>query len=200
MLQPTRRALTAGGALVFLGAAAPAPSPTDMILGSARAKVTVVEYASLSCPHCARFHNDVFPAFRKKYIDSGKVRFVYREFLTEPVQLAMAGALLARCAGKGKYFSVVEDVFRSQNEIYETGQFRTIMLRIAKNAGLTEPQFEACMTDQAALAALNDRVEGYVRDESINSTPTFFINGVKVKEGEITLAELDQAIARAARR
>jgi protein-disulfide isomerase len=199
MLQPTRRSLTAGGALLFLGAAAPAPGPTDMILGKASAKVTVVEYASTSCPHCAKFHNEVFPAFRKKYVDSGKVRFVYREFLTEPVQLAAAGPLLARCAGKAKYFQVIEDVFRSQAEIYETGQFRTILLRIAGKAGLNEQQFEACVTDEKALDALNSRVETYVRDGEIDSTPTFVVNGVKV-QGEPTLAALDQAIAQAARR
>src|SRR5665213_2186956 len=83
-------------------------------MGDPRAKVTVVEYASASCPHCARFNNDVFPAFKAKYIDTGKVRYVLREFLTEPVQVAAAGFLLARCAGKGKYFGALDDFFHGQ--------------------------------------------------------------------------------------
>ena len=112
-------------ALILLPAASmaarPAIRPDDMTLGNARAKVVVVEYASLSCPHCARFHATVFPAFRKKYIDSGKVLFVYREFITSPAEVAVPATMLARCAGKDRYFQVVDRVFAAQDEMYKDG-------------------------------------------------------------------------------
>src|SRR5579871_3142309 len=110
-----RQFIGAGGALGVAAslawpALADAPvvtaQPDDMTLGSPKAKVTVIEYASASCPHCARFNNEVFPAFKAKYVDTGRVFYVFREFLTEPASLAAAAFLTARCAGKGKYFGV----------------------------------------------------------------------------------------------
>jgi protein-disulfide isomerase len=211
---PTRRlALIAAAALTATAAfAAPAKEaakphakaadaapakPADMSLGSPRAKVELVEYASLSCPHCARFNNDVFPAFRTRYVDTGKVRYTLREMLTPPAQVAAAGFLLARCAGPAKYFKVVDEVFRSQPRWTEgDGDIRPIFLEIAKNNGLTEPQFDACLSDQAGLAALQARVQTAV-SAGVNATPTFFINGKKVGEGEMTLEQLDAAIAEA---
>jgi len=94
--------------------AAPAKPPADYSLGSPKAKVQVVEYASLSCPHCAKFNEEVFPAFKAKYVDTGQVRYTLREMLTPPAEVAAAGFLLARCAGPAKYFGVVDAVFRSQ--------------------------------------------------------------------------------------
>src|SRR4051812_10112335 len=106
-------ALTASAALA--APAMPTEQPGDMSLGSPKAKVRVVEYASLSCPHCARFNDEVFPAFKAKYVDTGKVRYTLREMLPPPAEVAAAGFLLARCAGPGKYFKVVDEVFRSQS-------------------------------------------------------------------------------------
>ncbi len=165
----------------------------DMTMGPESAKVKVVEYASLSCPHCARFNNDVFPLFKKKYIDTGLVHYTFREFLTEPVPLAAAGALLARCAGKDKYFGVLDAVFRGQEEIYRTGDVRGVLLRIAQSSGMTEPQFEACVGDEAAQKALAKRVEAWGDKDKITATPTFIINGKKL-EGEVTMAQFDETI------
>ena len=165
----------------------------EMTLGDANAKVTVIEYASASCVHCARFNSDVFPEFRKKYIDTGKVRYVFREFLTPPVQLAAAGFLLARCAGKDKYFSVLDAVFRGQEEMAQTNDIRGVLLRIAQSAGLSEDQFTACISDEKALKALNDRVQKATTEEKIESTPTFIVNGKKMV-GEQTMADFDAAI------
>jgi protein-disulfide isomerase len=178
------------------GAEAKGP-PVDFSLGSPKAKVQVVEYASLSCPHCARFNADVFPAFKAKYVDTGQVRYTLREMLTPPAQVAAAGFLLARCAGPDKYFKVVDEVFRSQPRWAQgDGDIRPIFLEIAKNNGLTEAQFDACLTNQASLTALQGRVQAAV-DAGVNSTPTFFVNGKKVSEGEMTLEALDAAIAAA---
>jgi protein-disulfide isomerase len=170
----------------------------DMRLGDPNAKVTVIEYASASCPHCARWNADVFPAFKAKYIDTNKVNYVFREFITPPPQLAAAGALLARCTGKDKYFSTLDAVFHAQEEIYQSGDIRGPLLRIAQASGMSEEQFNACVSDDTALKAFNARVQTYVQRDKITSTPTFVINGKKL-EGEQTLAGLDTAIAEASK-
>ena len=142
MRSQTRRllmavALTASVAVALSGCAKKeAASADDMSLGNPKAKVTVVEYASASCVHCGRWNNEVFPSFKTKYIDTGKVNYVYREFLTQPVQVAAASFLLARCAakdgGKEKYFSVIDSVYHAQEEMFTTGQYREILLRIVQ--------------------------------------------------------------------
>jgi protein-disulfide isomerase len=177
-------------------AAAPAPVADDMSMGSPKAKVTVIEYGSASCTHCAHFNNDIFPAFKAKYVDTGKVRYVFREFLTEPVNLAAASFLLARCAGKDKYFSVLDAVFKAQADIYKTGDADTALHKIAQDAGLSEDKAKACLADKAAVDALNARVQGYIDNDKISGTPTFFVDGERM-EGVQTLDKLDAAIARA---
>ena len=188
--------LTAAVALATPALAAfPASEPDDMAMGSAKAPVEVIEYASASCPHCARFNNDVFPDFKKKYVDTGKVRYVFREFFTEPVQVAAAGFLLARCAPKGKYFPVLDDFFHGQAKMYETGDLKSLVLSAGKNAGMTDEQSLACFDDKAAADALNERVRRHAM-EGVDSTPTFVINGTKLGDldHETTLADLDAAI------
>ena len=202
----TRRLLTAVALTASLGVALAgcdkkeSVSADDMSLGNANAKVTVVEYASASCIHCGRWNNEVFPAFKAKYIDTGRVHYVYREFLTEPVQVASAAFLMARCAGKDKYFSVLDSVYHSQEEMFTTGDYRGVLLRIAQSAGMDEAQFTSCVTDEKALKALNARVEKYQADAKITGTPTFVINGKKAggdDGGEQSMAQLDAAIAAA---
>jgi protein-disulfide isomerase len=173
----------------------PAAEPDDMTMGSAKAPVEVIEYASASCPHCARFNNDVFPAFKKKYIDTGKVHYVFREFLTSPVQVAAAGFLLARCAPKDKYFQVVDDFFKGQAHAYETGDVKDLILSTGKRAGLSEQKIGDCFADQDAADALNDRVTRHQKD-GVDSTPTFVINGTKLADldHETALTDLDAAI------
>jgi protein-disulfide isomerase len=177
-----------------------AAGPEDMTLGNPQAKVLVAEYASVGCPHCAAFNNDVFPAFKAKYIDTGKVHYVFHEMLVggqSEQALAAAGFLLARCAGKDKYFAVNDEVFHAQQALYTSGDLRGGLLRIAQSLGMTEPQFNACVGDQAALKALDARVEKAGKD-GVNETPTFIINGSKI-EGNQTLATLDKAIADASK-
>jgi protein-disulfide isomerase len=200
---PTRRrllslflatGLAAGGAVAATPASTKlAPQPGDMNLGSPKAKVQVVEYASLSCPHCARFNADVFPAFKAKYVDTGKVRYTLREMLTPPAEVAAAGFMLARCAGPGKYFKVVDAVFRSQSQW--DGDIKPVFLAIAKKNGMTDAQFESCLTNQANMDAVNKRVKAAI-DLGVSSTPTFFINGRKY-EGEMSLKQFDAALAAA---
>jgi protein-disulfide isomerase len=165
----------------------------EVVLGNPNAKVTVIEWASLTCPHCARFNEEVFPAFKKKYIDSGQVQDVFREFLTPPEQVAAAGFLIARCAGREKYFNVTDAVFHSQQEMFSTGDVRGILMRIGASAGMSEAQVTACISDEKSLAALNDRLKKAIEVDKIAATPTFMINGTKL-EGEQPMAKFDEVI------
>jgi protein-disulfide isomerase len=217
MTATRRAALATVVAAVLTGAAAPAPKPPaktsarppapgagrwpsapgDMSLGKPNAPVRVVEYLSLSCPHCAHFHAEVFPAFKAKYIDTGRVYFTVRELLTAPVEVAAAGFLMARCGDGSKYFPIVDQVFKSQSR-WQQGQIKPIFLEIAKANGLTEAQFQACITDEKAGEALDGRVKYAVETDHVDSTPTFFVNGVKLDSQTVpTLPELDVAIASA---
>ena len=170
-------------------------SDGEMSLGNAKAKVTVIEYASVTCPHCARFNEEVFPALKTKYIDTGKVRYIFREFLTPPQQVAAAGFLMARCAGADKYFSVVDAIFHSQQEMFTQGAaIRGVLFRIGRSADMTDDKINSCIQDEKALKALNDRFEKAINVDKIDGTPTFVINGKKLESGEKTLAQLDAEI------
>lgn len=196
----TRRLLLVAAAAVTLaacGGGSGGAAEGEMAMGKADAPVTVVEYASVTCSHCATFNEEVFPAFKKKYVDTGQVRYVFREFLTPPTDVAAAGFLVARCAGPAKYFSVVDAIMRSQQEMF-TGSganVRPTLLRIAQTAGMSEQQFNACINDDAQLDALNKRVEAGI-SAGISSTPTFVIGSQKL-EGAQSMAALDKAIAAA---
>ena len=174
-------------------------SSGDMSMGKPDAPVKMDEYASTTCSHCGRFNNDVFPAFKAKYIDTGKVYYTLHEFLTPPEAVAAAGFLTARCAGKDKYFAVIDALFHSQQEMFETGDARGTLLKVAQSAGLSEEQFNKCVSDEEANKALAKRIETAQREKGITSTPTFFFNGKKVKEGEMTMEELDAAVAEASK-
>jgi protein-disulfide isomerase len=163
----------------------------EMVLGNPKAKVTMIEYASASCPHCARMNNDVIPEFKKKYVDTGKVRYVFREFLTPPEQFAGVAFLMARCAGQDQYFPILDDVFHDQTAIYESGDLLGGLLKIAAKHGLSKEQLQAC-TDEKAGEALNARVAKASKD-GINATPTFIIGSTKI-EGEKTLADLEAVV------
>ena len=202
---PTRRPFAAAAVMASVtlagcaksGGPAGQPQPDDMTLGAANAKVKVVEYASASCPHCARFAIDVFPAFKARYVDTGKARFTLKEYLTQPQVLAAGGFLLARCAGKDRYFPVLDAIFRAQDQMVQSGDFSAGLRRIAKDSGgLTDAQFEACMEDKAAEKALEARVNRHLKVDKVAATPTFVINGKRF-EGAMTLPELDAAIAKA---
>ena len=192
-------AAAAGAALALAscnkGGAGGAATDEAMFMGKADAPIVIEEYASTTCSHCGRFATEVLPGFKAKYIDTGKVKWVYHEFLTPPEAVAAAGVLVARCAGKDKYFSVLDALFHSQEEMYRTGDARGTLLKVAQSAGMTEAQFNACVQDEKAATALNARIEKAQKERNISSTPTFFVNGKKLKEGELTMEELDAAVA-----
>ena len=162
----------------------------EKIMGPADAKVTVVEYASMSCPHCAAFDKDVFDAFKLKYIDSGQVRFIFREFpLNAP---AYAVSMVARCAPADKFFDVVHTYFREQDKWLIQGDVKAKILDIATGFGFTPQTFDACLANQALFKAI-DEVRARGAGFGVRGTPTFFING-KVLRGEASLEQLAREI------
>jgi protein-disulfide isomerase len=168
------------------------PGPLgDQIQGAADAPVTIIEYASMTCPHCAHFHETTYPELKRKYIDTGKVRFIFREFPLDP--LAAAGSMLARCAGKEKYFPMVESLF-SQQKDWVTQKPLQPMMAIAKQAGFTQETFDKCLANQQMLDGIEASRTRASQKLNVNSTPTFFING-KIFRGTLTVDELDKQLA-----
>lgn len=193
-----RRAVIVGlPAAALTACAKPAPPVGDDVsMGDPKAPVKVVEYASVACPVCGRWYREVFAAFKVKYIDTGKIYYTFREMLVGDAteqSMAAAGFLLARCAGRDKYFKVVDAIFQNQNDIYNDP--RGGLLKIAQANGLDEKKFTACVNDAAALQALNNRVQNYVTVGGVNATPTFVVNGSAMEPGYHSMAELDAAIA-----
>jgi protein-disulfide isomerase len=197
-----RGALAGVVALVALPAWArrATPEPDDMAIGNPRARVTVVEYASAGCPHCAEWSNDVFPAFKAKFIDTGRVRFILRECVTGDPDLAMAGFQVARCAGgPAKYFQVLESVFKRQKEIFAAGGGGAILYEIGGSVGMDKAAVDACVASQDGFAAVQARSDRHANVDKVSSTPTFDVNG-KIIEGFTSLADLGAAIAAARRK
>jgi len=172
----------------------PGPLP-DLVLGKADAPVTVIEYASMTCPHCASFHKTTYQALKTKYIDTGKVRFIFREFPLD--ELAVAGSMLARCAGKedsAKALALIDVLFASQDKWAAS---RTnpvpILQQIARQAGITEKAFDECLKDQKLYNDIMAVRERGSKEYKVESTPTLFVNG-KMQKGGATIEELDKLI------
>jgi protein-disulfide isomerase len=172
-------------------AAKPVALP-DMALGPAKARVTIIEYASMSCPHCAAFEENVFPMLRSKYIDAGKVRFMFREF---PLDItAAAASLLARCVANGddeKYFSAVQQLFKAQDRLMT--QATETLHEIGKQSGMDEQTVDACVKDQVVLDKLSADKKFAFETLKVDVTPTFFINGEMIK-GAMSFEELDATL------
>ena len=154
----------------------------DIALGQANAPVTMIEYASVMCPHCAEFHADIWPRIKQNYIDTGKVRFVFREFATEPREYAYAGFMIARCVGTTpqKYYDMLGVLFEQQRPIFEAAranQGREKLLEIAGAAGLSEAQFNTCVSDPAGIERIHKVEEKGQAQFKIEGTPTIIIDG-----------------------
>ncbi|MGE3064057.1 MAG: DsbA family protein [Hyphomicrobiaceae bacterium] len=169
----------------------PGPLP-EMVMGKADAPVTVVEYASMTCSHCAHFHNTVLPKFKEKYIDTGKVRLVLREFPLD--DLAAAAFMLARCAGGDKTLPLIDALFEKQdNWAFVRGNPVPELFKFAKQAGFTQEAFDKCLTDQKLLDEITSIRKTASEKFGVNATPTFFINGKRLR-GAPTLEEFDKVL------
>jgi protein-disulfide isomerase len=186
----TAVAQTASGEVPLAELLLPGPLG-DQVLGAANAPVTIIEYASMTCPHCSQFHKTVYPELKKKYIDTGKVRFIFREFPLDP--LAAAASMLARCAGKDKYFPLIEAFFEAQGDWVVQKPLQP-MFAIAKQAGFTQQTFDECLANQQMLNGIEESRTRAASKLNVNSTPTFFING-KIFRGTLTAEELDKQLA-----
>ncbi|RWN02147.1 MAG: DsbA family protein [Mesorhizobium sp.] len=162
----------------------------DMQLGKDDAKVTIVEYASMTCPHCAHFHATTLPALKTKYIDTGKARLILREFPFDPS--AEAGFMLARCS-KDNYFPMVDVLFKQQANWAGVANTKDALLQISKMAGFTQESFEACLTDQKLLDDVRSVQKRGADEFKVDSTPTFFING-KTYKGALSIEEISAII------
>ena len=164
----------------------------DRILGNPDAPITIVEYASLTCPHCAHFANDVLPELKKKWIDPGKVKLVFRDFpLDEP---ALRAAMIARCAPPERFYAYVDTFFAAQDKWVMARDYREALARLVKLGGMSQNEFENCLKDTALE---NKIVEGRLvasKELDVGSTPTFFINGTKFA-GAPTLEEFDKVLS-----
>jgi protein-disulfide isomerase len=168
----------------------PGPLP-DLVQGKADAPITIIEYASMTCPHCAAFHKTTYPALKTKYIDTGKVRFIFREFPLDEV--ALAASMLARCAGGDKSMAMIDVLFNSQ-ETWAIRQPIPPLLQIAKQAGFTQSTFDACLKDTKLyenIVAVRERAS---KEFKVESTPTLFING-KMQKGGVSIEELEKLMA-----
>jgi protein-disulfide isomerase len=185
----------AGAALAQSATAAAVAKPVslpDIAIGSPKAPVTITEYASMSCPHCAAFGENVFPMLRSKYIDTGKVRFVFREF---PLDIkAAAASMLARCIAKDnaeKYLGAVEILFKQQDRLM--AQTKDTLVFIGRLNGMSEQEVEACEKDQALLDKITADQRYALDTLKVDSTPTFFVNGERLK-GAMSFEELEEKL------
>jgi len=162
----------------------------EMSLGKTDAPVTVIEYASMTCGHCATFHNTTYPEFKKRYVDTGKARYILREFPLDP--LAAGAFMLARCAGKDKYFPLVETLFQQQRT-WAVQKPIEPLFGIARQAGFTQQSFDACLRDQKVLDGI-EKVRSRASERfKVESTPTFFINGTMYR-GVLSIEDMAKAI------
>ncbi|MHC8508550.1 MAG: DsbA family protein [Rhodospirillales bacterium] len=186
-------------ALVLLaaaGGASAAPLSTEealaeRVLGSPDAPVTIIEYSSLGCPHCAAFHRETLPVIQERYIDTGKVRLIFNDF---PFGVpALAAAMLARCAPQERYFAFIEVLFKSQPSWAPAEDPLAALIQVARMGGLSKADFDACIGNQELLEAIQQRKNRASEDMDVNSTPTFFINGDKI-EGARPFEDFEEVI------
>lgn len=168
------------------------PGPlTEMELGEKGAPITVIEYASMTCGHCANFANSIFPDFKAKYIDTGKVHFIFREYPLDP--LAAGAFMLARCTEEN-YFGFVEVLFQQQEAWTQTSDPVTALFNLAKQAGFTQESFDKCLSNQQLLDGINAVKDRADKLFDVDSTPTFFING-QIARGVQTIDDFEKLFA-----
>ena len=164
----------------------------DKVFGNADATVTIIEYASITCHHCMRFHTETWPALKQKYVDTGKVRFIMREFPLD--QLATAGFMLARCAGEQRWYPTLDLLYRTKETWGHSEKPAEALLDAVRFAGFTKETFEACLSDEKLYKGITSTAQRATKEFGVNSTPTFFINGEK-QTGALTLEQFDKILA-----
>lgn len=210
----SRRHFTAGTAAVVLAASLPLPAFAqgkpkksfqvgdlykpgplgDHVIGKDDAPVTIVEYASFTCGHCASFHIKTFPKLKEKYIDTGKVKLIFRPFPTGPAELSIAAAMLAHCAGKERYFAMTSALMETQSNWMATQNPVPLLQKLASQAGIDEAKFTQCLSDQTLAAEVQRTGLRGFETFGVEGTPTFFINGTIVVDGDTDIDNLSKII------
>lgn len=165
-------------------AAVPAVTAIDRVLGRADAPVTVIEYASFTCSHCADWTNEVLPDFKARYIDTGQVKLVFRDLPTQPVQVAATAAAIGRCAAPDKFFDVARHFMAGQAAAFASGDARDWFVGAIGVSGRTQPQIDACLNEPATSQALQTDIEAAIA-AGVSGTPTFFVNGARAADHSI---------------
>lgn len=190
-------------ALLIAGNAFAEPLPTEealkeRILGNAEAPIEIIEYASLTCPVCARFHNEVLSHVKKDWIDTGKAKIVYRDFPTAPVALAMYGAMVARCAPENRYFKFLDVFYKQQSNWIGASDPMAALAKLARLGGMSQADFDACTKDEDLFTGIRERALDGEIEYGINSTPSFVING-KVIRGFLDYDDFNDVLEDAAK-
>jgi protein-disulfide isomerase len=165
----------------------------DNVVGKADAPITIIEYSSMTCPHCAAFHKDVLPALKSKYIETGKVKYIVREFPLDNV--AATAAMLARCVEPAKYIDFV-DLLYSRQDDWANNRALAELQKFAKQVGFTEERFNSCVRDEKILKHIEWVRERGNKQFGVKATPSFFVNGRRIK-GAATVEKFDELIAAA---
>ncbi|MFZ5616059.1 MAG: DsbA family protein [Pseudomonadota bacterium] len=157
---------------------------TDMVLGDPKAPVTLIEYASVTCPHCAAFNEQVMPAIKEKYIATGKVKLVFREFPTSPANYSLIGSVLARCAadkagGPEAYFLITDALFRGQQNWIKENP-RPELVKIVAQAGMDEAALDKCLERKELVEVINNNAKEGMEKYKIQGTPSFILDGEKL--------------------
>lgn len=191
------RTLAIAGALAAAMAVAPAAADDeylrdgDIPLGAADAPVTIIEYASMTCPHCATFHRETMPRLKSEYIDTGKVRLIFREFPLD--SLALAASVVARCAGPEKFYGFLDVLFKQQRAWAASSDPMKALERLARFGGLKKDDFEQCMNDRDLRQKITATRFYGSKEMGVQATPTLFING-EVYPGHIPFENLDETL------
>jgi protein-disulfide isomerase len=173
------------------GAEAPSQTPKDRVLGKADAPITIIEYASLTCPHCAAFERETLPKIKENWIDTGKAKLIYRDFPLDG--WALRAAMVARCAPPERYFGFIEALFDNQNTWARANNPEQALGRIAKLGGISEDKFQSCIKDEKLADAVSASRVVAEHEYGVESTPTFFVNGTKLV-GEQSYADFEKAL------
>jgi protein-disulfide isomerase len=170
----------------------------EMTVGKADAPVTMIEYASLGCPHCANFHRDVYPQVKKNYIDTGKVKMIYRDFpLGRP---ALAATMIARCSGSQRYFGMIQIFFQSQQQWSSAENPLDALKKTARFGGMSSQDVDACLSNQGILDHVQELARKGQEEHKIQATPSFIVNGELISGGlpyDDFKAVLDKALEKA---
>jgi len=173
--------------------------PIDQVLGRPDAPVTIIEYASLTCPHCAHFHENTLPKLKAEWIDTGKIKMIYRDFPTPPADLSLGASMIAQCSGKDRYFGVLGLLFKSQSKWAASDEPLSEIKRTVRLAGMTGDQVDSCLNRQEIADAIEARAQAGAKAFGIDSTPSLVIDGKIVGGGE-PYDTISHAVAEAVRK